>query len=335
MKKRLLAGLLCICLVAGLTACGKGRKWLFSIDGEKIYDKELMIYGLIFAGDYNLAKGEPLDEVYEDGMTYADYYKNELENEIVSTVLICKEAKAEKFKLSKEEKKKVKEQADKFLETYGEDWLKEQKISGDDVEKVYEMKKLGEVYLDSLSTNENEDKESETLTERYIKVFQVTFLTVELDENGMMKTDENGKVLKLSSDEIVEKKTQAEEFAEKVQGGESIETLVKDYDKTVTGMEKYLKYEDLSDDYKKAVDSLSAGSVSEVISSEYGYVVFKLLEADAKEHAVVISDYENKTSASEKEAELFEELFNKYLREDLNYKNTEKWEKVEISSFVR
>lgn len=332
MKKRLLAGLLCICLVAGLTACGNGKKWLFSLDGEKIYDKELMIYGLMFAEDYNITKDEQFDELYEDGMTYADYYKEQLEEEILSTVLFYKEAKAEKFELSKAEKKEVKEYSEKFVETYGKEWLKEQKISESDVEKIYEMKMLGTAYVESTS-EENEDEKQKA--ERYIKVYQVTFLTVELDEEGMMKTDENGEVEKLSSDEIAEKKMKAEEFAEKVQSGEAIETLVKDYDKTVTGMEKYLKYGDLSEEYKKEVDSLSEGDAGEVISSEYGYVVFKLLDKDAEEHAAVISDYENKTSASEKEAELFEELFNMYLRDDANYKNSEKWEQVEISSFIR
>lgn len=332
MIKRLLAGLLCICLVTGLTACGKGKKWLFSLDGEKLYDKDVMIYGLDFAKDYNISKDGSLDELYENGMTYEDYYKEQLEEEILSTVLLYKEAKAEKFKLPKDEKKQIQEQTDKFIETYGEDWLKEQKISVDDVEKVYEMKILGNAYLESISDKSSEDNKE---TARYINVFQVTFLTVELDEDGMMKTDENGKALKLSSDEIAEKKTQAEEFAGKVQGGEAIETLVKDYDKTVTGMEKYLKYVDLSENYKKAVDSLSEGDVSGVIESEYGYLVIKLLEADSKAHAEVISDYEIKTSNSEKKAELFEKLYNKYLKDDLNYKNTEKWEKVEISSFVR
>lgn len=332
MKKRLLAGLLSICLVAGLTACGNGKKWLFSIDGEKIDYKEIMIYGLIFAKDYNVANDEQLDEFYENGMTYADYYKEQLEDEIVSTVLIYKEAKAEKFSLSKDEKKEVKEKADAFMEKCGEDWLKKKKISHDDVEKVFEQKQLVASYVESLSEGDADEARE---TERYIKVYQVTFLTVELDESGMMKSDENGEALKLLADEIAEKKAMAEEFAEKVQAGKAIETLVKDYDKTVTGMEKYLKYDDLSEDYKAAVDVLSEGEASGVFDSNYGYQVIKLLERDARDHAEVISDYENKTSGVAVKAELFEELYNKYLRDDLKYKNTDKWEKLEIREFIR
>ena len=332
-NKRILLSVICAGLVMCLSACGIGKKWIFSLNGEKIYNKDVMVFGLIYAKEYNIEYTDELQEIYEGNETYEEYYKNELEEEILSTVLLYSEAEKSNWELTKEEKKEISEKVEELVNEYGTEWLKDRKISDSDIEKIYEMKFLGDSYVESLTKEEEEEASAEK--SRYIRVYQVTFPTVLLDEEGMIQSNQDGTVQRKSEEEMEKIKLQAEEFAEKVKSGEAIEKLVKEYDSTVTGVEKTMKYEDLDAEYKQAVDRLSMGDCSEVISAEYGYYVVKLLKDEDEDYAQAISDYEAITIVNDKRDEMVEELYDTYIKEEKDYKNSERWKEVSISSFLK
>ena len=192
------------------------------------------------------------------------------------------------------------------------------------------MKLLGDAYIEK-QKNENIQEEKT----RYIKVYQVTFPTVLLDEDGMIKSNQDGTVQRQSETEIIKKKSEAEDFAEKAKSGENMEKLVKDYDNMVTGVERTLKYEDLDLAYKRAVDKLSVGESSDVIISEYGYYVVKLIDADDTEYSDSLSDYESEKASQDERAEILQELYDDYIRDDKNYKNSKRWDKITFTSFLK
>ncbi len=332
-SKKVLAGIVCVGLLICLSACGKGSKWIFSLNGEKVYDKDITVFGLIYAMEHKIDNTDKLKELYDEKQTYQEYYKGQLEDEIISTVLLYGKAKEDNCNLTEEAKEEILKKVDELTASYGEDWMEKKKIKSSDIEKIYEMKLLGDSYIKKQKEEKNgNDPENKG---RYIKVYQVTFPTVLLDENGMVKSNQDGTIQKQSEEMSAKRKSDAEEFARKVKSGEAMEKLVKDYDNTVTGVEKILKYEDLDTAYRKEIDKISVGQSSDVIVSEYGYYVVKLLDTNDTEYADLLSDYENEKSSQDERAEVLQELYDAWIRDDKHYKNSKRWDKIKFASFLK
>lgn len=343
-KKQIILIIFSMVLVAGLSACGRENKQVFSVNGESLSYREVAAFGLVYTKERNIVDGELLEQQYEGKQTYEDYYKEQFEEDIIETLLLAKAAKSEKVKLSDEEKQRVKDNAASLAEEFGESFLEELNIETADFEKIYELKVLGDSYIKSISEGETSDGSADENNEqqggtngqdRYIKVYQVTFRTAEVDENGMVMSDQNGKVIKISPSEATKKKQEADEFVEKLQAGEDMEALLKNYDSRVTGMEQYFKYEDLDSEYKKAVDNLKEGETSGVISSIYGYYVIKLLDADASDLSETLSQHASKLEVQDRTDAELERLYSLYIGNDTEYKDQELWDTFQIQQFVK
>ena len=329
-KKQVLLQVICIGLFVCLSACGKGSRWIFSLNEEKVYAQDITAFGLIYAREHNIENTDKLQEIYEGKETYQEYYKGQLEDEIISTVLLYGKAKEDNCNLTEEEKKEISKNAEELIASYGEDWIKKKKIKVADIERIYEMRLLGDAYIEK-QKDENIQEEKT----RYIRVYQVTFPTILLDEDGMVKSNQDGTVQRQSEAEVIGRKLEAEDFAEKVKSGEDMEKLVKDYDNTVTGIEKTLKYEDLESSYRQAVDKISVGESSGVITSEYGYYVVKLIDADDTEYADSLLNYETEKAFQDERTAILQELYDDYIRDDKNYKNSKRWDKIAFTSFLK
>ena len=328
---------LCLIMLLSLCACDK-KEWIFSLNGEELYEKDVAAFGYIYTMEYNIKDEEQLDELYSDTTTYGEYYKEQLEDDILSTVLLCKVAEENGVKLSDEAKSQIETHTARVLERFGKDALEETGVSESDIEQVYKMKMLGEAYLDALTDEESdveEENPKEEVNPRYIKVYQVTFPTVQMDEDGMVQSDTEGNLKKLSPMEISERKQQATEFAEKAQLGEDMETLLKDCETIVSGIEKYLKYSDLEPAYQAAIDGMSDGEVSGVIESDYGFYVIRLLAADDTEYASVVEYHEKESAVLSAKEELLNELYTEYGSANKEYKNADKWNTIEMKDFLR
>ena len=351
--KRMTGILLSFIIMCTSTSCGFGGKAIFTLNNVKVERSDVDIFGFMYVMEHSMVSTDELNEYFENGETYAEHYKKELEEEIVLSVLLSKEADDNGVLLSKEDENKAKDNAARLVEMFGEDRLNELNIGQEDVEKIYEMRFRGDSYAASISenysgmtgvqlesTSDNAPEEATAAPEgeendRYVRVFQVTFPTVVFDASGMIKTDKNGELIKVSSEEAEKMKEAAEAFAEKAKSGENIESLLKAEPKEVTGVERTLKYSDLSNDYKASIDTLSETQVSNVILSDYGYYVVKMLEKNDEEHAASIESYENQLKAVEARDELYEKLLNVYVGDDKNYRNDKLWEEVSIKSYMQ
>lgn len=330
--KRLLSMSLCVLMVFTLCACANGDDWVFHLNGETVDVQDVATFACIYTAEYNVTGTEQLDELYEDSITYRMYYKQQLEEDIVSTVLLYKEAKAHNMKLTKEQKKKIQTSADYVVERFSEEALEQLGVTRAGIEGVYEMKMLGDAYLESLS---DEEEEQSPENERYIKVYQVTFPTVSLDENGMIQSDAEGNLKKVSSSEISKMEEDAIAFAELARQGEDMEGLLNDYAPQVSGVEKYLKYDDLEENYQTAVDAMSVGDVSGVIEADYGFYVIRLLEKDDTEYGETMSSYEEQSEkVTVKEMEL-DRLYSEHAQMNKEYKNVDAWDLVNIRDYIK
>lgn len=337
-RKQILLIIFSVMFVAGLSACGKENGQVFSVNGETLSYREVAAFGLVYTNERNIVDRDILTEEYEDDQTYGDYYMERFEEDIVKTLLLAKEARSNKIKLSDEEKQTVKERASLLAEDFGEDFLKELKVESTDLEKIYELKLLADAYIKHISEGDNADDsndETDRQQERYIRVYQVTFRTAEVDEEGLVKSDQDGNVIRIPQSEVMQKRQEADEFVEKVRAGEDMESLLKNYDFRVTGMEQYLKYKDLAPEYKAAVDNMREGEVSGVIPSIYGYYVIKLLNADAQELSETLALYANQVEEQDRADEKLEQLYSLYIGNDTQYKDQELWDSFKIEQFIK
>lgn len=333
---------LCLVMMLSLSACNNKDEWVFLLNGERIYGKDVAAFAYIYTTEYNIQSEEQLEEIYEDTTTYGEFYKQKLEEEIVSVVLLYKEADKKGVKLSENAKEQIESATAQVLQRFGKSVLEEAGVSETDIENVYEMKMLGEAYLDSLSVEEGNKKSEEYEPmenmggkERYIKVYQVTFPIVELDVDGMVMSDIDGNLKKVSSAEMAQMKQNAMDFAEASKQGQDMESMLADYGSNVTGVEKYMKYSDLEQNYKKAVDDLSAGDVSGVIEADYGYYVIRLLEKNDTEYAETVAAREEETEQiSVRETEL-ERLRSEYAQPNREYKNVTMWDAIQINEYLK
>jgi parvulin-like peptidyl-prolyl isomerase len=321
-------------LVTGLFGCGKGNDWVFSLHGEKLYDTEVRAFGVIYASEHNIISSEQLEETYEGRKTYEDYYKEAFSDDLIETMVLYGEAKEKGVTLSEEEKEEVESKTTALTEKYGDTWLEVKNLTKDDIQEVFEKKALGEAYLKQ-QTEENEETSSDEEKERYVRVYEVCFPTVKINDDGMVASNQDGTLQNISATEKEEKKQQAEEFSDKAKEGEDMETLLKDYPSDVTGVERVLKYEDLDSTYKKTLEALGKNEISGVFETDYGYYVVKMLEQDDTEHGEKIENYEADTALEAKKDEVLEELMEVYAKDEAEYRNAEKWEDISFSSFLR
>ncbi len=352
--KMLLLGL---ALLLTVTACGSEKDWVFNLNGKRIDSTEVAAFGLIFTEEYKITDLGRLLEYHVDGETYADFYKDQLEQEIIKAALLCREAEQAGHKLTREERGEVKTQAQALFEHYGKDWLKKKGIALSDIEEVLEMRALGTSYMESLAEadrTEKEEEPEEREPDRYIRVYQVTFPTASLDQDGMVQSDEDGSLVKLPEEDCARVRGLAEFYARKVQEGAEMESAIKslaaDYAeegqaedgaelaalcRNVRGMEKYLKYDDLEDSCRRAVDMLEPGGISGVLEADYGYLVVKLLDRDAKEQGEMLENHARQAAAQDTSSKLLDKLIATYVREDQDYRNDALWSPVLISVFVK
>lgn len=331
MKKKIFVCIMCMLLVFGMSGCGKGKQWVFSLHGEKLYDKDVMAFGVIYGSEHNIANSQQLNEIYEGRKTYQEYYKEQFLEELIETTILYAEAKKNGYKLSKEEEQKVLEQANQYDET----WLEIKNLTRDDITEVYEKKVLAELYLEKECQTAEKKNTSKKEEERYIRVFQVIFPTVKLDDAGMVVSNENGEMETVSDTEKATRRQEAESFAESAKAGEDLNELLKEYDSEVTGVERTLKYADLESEYKKAVDELEENEISGVIESDYGYYVIKLLNSKDSEHAQKLAGYEENVALDEEKRAVIDKLLELYAKEEREYCNREKWDEISFASFLR
>ena len=350
--KRLVSFAAALILVISLVSCGKNKEFVFIIDDEELVMSQVDVFGYIFSMEHSLVPVVNIDRRYEDGKTYEQHYKEELEQDIIKTILLDKEAKASGFKINSEYKAEATKRTDDLINKLGMERLESRKIKREDVQTIYEWKVLGEAYANSKYADSDKpsdetggDKDKETTgndsdgasdnsnNEQYIKVFQVLFPTAMIDEYGMVKVDKDGNIITVPSDEALQMKEYAASFCEDAKNSDDMETLLKNYPAAVKGMERVLKYDDLDDGYRKAIDETAVGEVSNVIDSKYGYYVVKLIEKNDFEHSRIISDYEKELETNNAKQKLYEELYKKYIGNNNEYRNNDQWKLVIIENY--
>lgn len=283
-KKLLALALTGAILMTSVTGCtfgsGKTSKAVVAvIEGEKIPESLYRVYLWYTQQYFEQISGPTIWDMEIEGQKTGDLAKQRALESAILSVVANKKAESLGIKVSKEDKKAAKENAERFvksnpeiIETYGfnEKDIEQFLISTDVVSLVEE--KLGENYMPQ-----------EEEIQKYIKENKATFEEVTAKHVLIRTTDEE--LNALPEEELKTKRALAEEILAKALAGEDMSELARTYSEDaeslnqVTGApdgEYTFKRGKRAQEFEEAAFNGKDGQVwPEVVKTAYGYHIIK------------------------------------------------------------
>ncbi len=177
MKKKLITGVLVMCLLASMFAgCNKepgtaGNPTgqtdrseymdaaVVTIDGEEVGYREAMLYLQAAKQEYENAYGGEIWQyiLTEDGTTLGQWVKNRTLEQIIYVKIVCAQAERLGITLDSEEKNRVAERTEEYMGRAEYETLALYGIARKDVEQVYTDTALAQKVYDSVTLNVDTD----------------------------------------------------------------------------------------------------------------------------------------------------------------------------------
>ncbi len=257
---------------------------VMKIGDEIVYLDEVNVYALQYAYAFALTTKD-LDVVTGENTTYNDYHKEQLLSKIREAKIEYIVAKQEGIELSEDQLTAIETGVKNFMNAMDDTMLSYFGITEDIVRKCF-VEQMYNTALEATVEYEGDIEDYQITT-----IYYLTFLTVQMDEEGNLVADEAGNPMKLSDDDIEDVKKKADEALEKVNNGEDIEKVAEEYNLTYTSGEQSSVYGNFTEEMNAEIEKLEDGQVSDIFESPYGYNIIKMITKNDEEAAVNFKDY--------------------------------------------
>lgn len=331
-KKLMIALVAGLMMISSLTACGSSQgKTVAVIDGEKIPESLYRTYLWTTQQFYEQLSGPTVWDMELEGKKTEDIAKERALESTVLSVVTEQKAKELGIKLTPEQKKAAKDNAENFVKTNPE-VIQTQGFGKKDIEEfllatdlsTLVQQKLSEKYMPS---------EEEILT--HIEQNKRMYEEVTVEHVLLSTVDEN--MRPLPSDEIAKKEELAKSILDKALAGTDVKMLADQYSedpnvKNNHGVEN-LRRDQVTPEFEKAAfDGEADQVISEVVESARGYHIIKVIshELDKDKMRVDYIDYEKAKFANSE----FEELIKNAKVEKTDYYNEIKIIKTVMSEQI-
>lgn len=227
----------------------------------------------------------------EDGVSYSDYVRDLITDELTRISILNKMASEYDVKISEEDQKNIDTYVENFMGSVDEATMKEFGFTADDVKTAYEMSTIStHVQEAMLEKEEVELTDEEKEDARCIKVAHILITTMDTT-----KKDADGNDVPMEDDELEAYKEGqlkiAEEVYNKAVGGEDFKKLSEEYTSPNAGYDFVLDKKGMDpitgnalvDEFTQAAWALSEGDISEPVQSVYGYHIIKCLSENDEE----------------------------------------------------
>ncbi len=305
--KRVAAAALVFLMALGcLTGCGKeageqSKLLVFSYDGTDVYLDEAWVYAKMAQANYENAYGSMFGEdmwtmqisTDEEGnpVTFQEMVKGSVISQIKQVIVLVNKAEELSVSLTADEKADAKEAAKLFCsKSEGKAILSETGATESLMVKIYEdnalASKVQKEAVKDVDKNVSDDEARQTT------VYKLVF--------GLTKTDEaTNQTVDMTEAEKADQLAKAKDALTQIQGGTDIEELAETLGLASTAKETYGAGEAAGGEaFETAMAALKDGEVAtEVLTTEEGYVVAKLVaytdeEATAQQKEYIISERE-------------------------------------------
>ncbi len=146
-----------------------------TIDGEEVGYREAMLYLLSAKQEYESAYGEEIwkYQVTEDGTSLGDWVKEQTLEQIIYIKIVCAQATRLGISLDSEEKSRVAERTEEYMEKAEYGTLALYGIARKDVERVYADTALAQKIFDSVTLNVDTDIPEEEAAQKRLQSLMI------------------------------------------------------------------------------------------------------------------------------------------------------------------
>lgn len=289
---------------------GEGRKpadtVAFRVGEEDVYLDEVNLCILQNVVDLGIGQ-TALDTTAEDGSSADSYYKNEILQLIMDYKVEAQVARKQGITLSKDEEDEVRKDVTEYLGQIDGRILSDLDIKQDRVVEIYQERylahKLEQTVTDGIEVED----------QRYCTIYMLLFPKVQVDADGNYLTEEDGETpLLLSDEEIAKRKQEADEAYQRLQDGEDITELAKEYGVDNVSGEQSNMETSFGDAFTDEIKELKEGQVSPVIDISSCYAILKMVKENNEELAAQVMD----RYRSDKEKDALKEQRTKWYDEE-------------------
>lgn len=250
----------------------------------KIRNNEYSFYCAEFIDFIGIDDSEALKVKYDSKRNYGRYYIDEIVNNIEedNKMYLC--AINEDIKLTDEDKTQIDDKVSQTFEKY-----EKYGISKSTIKKVLTKRS----YIDKLYSTVNIETTKDQVT--YSKTYCLLFRTNELDSDGFVKTDANGKMVYVSETEKEEIYSKAQEALLDIRNGMSMEDAANKYGVLSDSGYIYGNKDTYEGKYYEAISRLSEGQISNVVEIQYGYAIIEMTDEEDEEYKADIDGNASET----------------------------------------
>ncbi|MDO4555717.1 MAG: peptidyl-prolyl cis-trans isomerase [Lachnospiraceae bacterium] len=301
----------------------QSKTLLFSYDGSDVYLDEAWVYAKIaqtgYESQYLSTFGDTMWSMQistdDDGnpITMEDMVKENVIEQIKQVKVLNNKAEELKVSLTDDEKKTAADNAKTFADQEeGKAIFEETGANQDLMQKIYEenalASKVQQEVVKDVDTEVSDDEARQTT------VYKLVFETTETDS-------ETGAVTDLSDSKKAAQKKKAEAALKEIKDGKTIEEVAEEYELTDSANETYGAGESAGgDDFEKEMASMKDGDISDVLTTNEGYVIAKLVAYTDEEATAT----QKETIVSERQSEAYQEKYEEWTK-DLD----EEWDYAE------
>lgn len=308
MNKKLMAIILMISMSISifLTGCGTdsgsytqaagngkdpSKVLVLSVGEDDVYLNEVNYYALSLLEGMGVPEGTDMTQYYSDSYpTWDDAFKAQLLLQIRQSKILYLKAVEEGITLTAEEEQEMDGLVDEFIAGYDSEALKNYGLDKEVLTKIYMQ--IG--MIRKLEQTIEEDFDAEAAKVSYGTIENVVFLTAKLDENGNAIVDEDGNYEKVSAAEQEKQKELAEEALARMKAGEEAEDLIEEYGISDTSGTVHATTDSLTEVYH-----LENGEISDVLETDFGYVIVKMIALEDTEYTELANEYNTSTALQE------------------------------------
>ncbi|MDE7431514.1 MAG: peptidylprolyl isomerase [Lachnospiraceae bacterium] len=292
---------------------GLSESVLFKIDGSPFSVSEAMLYLTTEKNLYEQSFGTDIWDKKIGDVTFEEYVKNSVKNQLAEIKILNLLAKDKKIKLSEEEKAKAVSDAEIYFQTLTDAEKEYMNVKQETVSDAYmEYRLADKVYEELVKDINPEISDAEA---KVIKVASIYAKTYTLDDKGNR--------VEYTDEEKAKSKEDIEELLTEINNGGDFMTIAAN-NTDANQVEYQFGKGEMIQEFEDAAYLLKTDETSGIIETPDGYYIIKCisdyLADETQEHkAEMIQDKKN---------EAFKEIYNPFVEKLSSEFNDNVWKKI-------
>ena len=304
-KRMAVLGLSAVLTMTGLTGCGNQTKLVFTtgLSGNQVFKigtetctmPEIMIYLTTFYNQYAEIYGKEMWNYDFGGVSLEEHVKDEVLSKLAQIKIMNLMAEERGITLSEEEEQRVSKAAEVYYETLSEELKKQEDITKEIVQKVYEeYAAANKVYANITEAADMEISDDEARTVTVQKIY--------------FQNEDRGK-----------------QILERIQSGEAFEVIAAEVSEDKQLVQSYARGT-VETAFEEVLFSMDAGEISDVIKTSDGFYIVKCISTidyeATQENKLVLADKRKKEAFSQAYTEIAKNTHSQF--------RDKQWEKLTL-----